>query len=360
MKDTSVYERSGRPHWVVSYWCPKKMKRVHETTAWRVDDPAGKKHALRMAAVKSQEASAFRGLRKHEVWVAWVEKYFADKFRTQQLTLKRYLNAWDQLRVYLDELQIAVPAGVSYTHCQAYVDWRLKSTKRHCGRPVSRNTAIFEVKVFSGILAEAVRRSFITTNPCTKLGLRRDPAKEKEEMTDAEIGTIRAALFAREGALPLPKRWMSITFEVAIHQGCRLTETQLPMSSVNLHANTIRFVGKGRNGIPKIFTTALHPGLRPLMLQLVDAGATVTCTHPKMSSVHWFKFLNEIGLGHLCFHCTRVTVITRLARAGVPIQQAMRFVGHSSEQVHAIYQKLKSDDLSACTSALASLSALPS
>jgi integrase len=153
---------------------------------------------------------------------------------------------------------------------------------------------------------------------------------------------------------------MTITFEIAVHQGCRLTETQLPLTSVDLRANTIRFTGKGRNGVPKVFTTALHPGLRPLMLQLVDAGAVVTCTHPKMSSVHWFKFLNEIGLGHLCFHCTRVTVITRLARAGVPIQQAMRFVGHSSEQVHAIYQKLKSDDLSACTSALASLTAPPS
>ena len=61
---------------------------------------------------------------------------------------------------------------------------------------------------------------------------------------------------------------------------------------------------------------------------------------------NWHRFFRRIGLPHLSFHCTRVTVITRLARAGVPEQQAMRFIGHATLEVHRIYQKLKPGDLS--------------
>lgn len=357
MKHASVYERARSPYFYVSYYCVKKMKRVHEATPWRVGDPSSRKLALRFAAAKSQEADAFRGVRKTEVWSVWVEKHLENTFRKQPRTLDRYKEAWDWVRVYLDEKQVYVPAAVTYMLCQDYVDWRLAKTERRCGRPVSRNTAIFEIKVFGGLMNEAVRRGFRIDNPCQKLGLKRDPAKEKQEMTDAEIATIRAELATLEGTLPLPDRWMTISFEIGIHQGCRLAETAMAMTAVSLEANTLRFIGKGRNGVPKIFTTALHPGLRPLMQDLVKAGAGTTCRHPKMPSLQWFRFLNRIGMGHLCFHCTRVTVITRLARAGVPMPQAMRFVGHSSEQVHAIYQKLKCDDLSACTDALASVTA---
>jgi hypothetical protein len=57
-------------------------------------------------------------------------------------------------------------------------------------------------------------------------------------------------------------------------------------------------------------------------------------------------------LRHLCFHCTRVTVITRLCRANVSESQAMRFVGHASETIHRVYQRLRAEDVSACVSAL--------
>lgn len=63
-------------------------------------------------------------------------------------------------------------------------------------------------------------------------------------------------------------------------------------------------------------------------------------------------FFKAIGLPHLCFHCTRVTVITRMARAGVPISQAMRYVGHASTAVHKIYQRLAASDLSSAVNAI--------
>jgi integrase len=174
-------------------------------------------------------------------------------------------------------------------------------------------------------------------------------------MSDAEIAQIRAALAAKEAKKPLPQRWMSICFEVGILQGCRLSETSVPLDHIDEQARTIRFRGKGKNGVPHIFTTRLHEGLLPILAELRAAGVTHTCRLPPRASLEWWEFFRAHGLGHLCFHCTRVTVITRLARAGVPIQQAMRYVGHASETVHGIYQRLHAPDLGSATAALAGL-----
>jgi hypothetical protein len=104
--------------------------------------------------------------------------------------------------------------------------------------------------------------------------------------------------------------------------------------------------------VPRVFTTALHPNLKPLMKELRDADATHTCHLPKMAGKDWFFLFRKAGVMGASFHCTRVTVITRMAREGVPIQQTMRYVNHSSRAVHAIYQKLRPEDLAACTAAL--------
>ena len=78
----------------------------------------------------------------------------------------------------------------------------------------------------------------------------------------------------------------------------------------------------------------------------------MTYDMPAQRARNWHRFFRKIGLPHISFHCTRVTVITRLARAGVPEQQAMRFIGHATLEVHRIYQKLKTGDLSDCVSVL--------
>ena len=71
-----------------------------------------------------------------------------------------------------------------------------------------------------------------------------------------------------------------------------------------------------------------------------------------MAAKEFHFFFKEIGLPHLCFHCTRVTVATRMARAGVPISEAMAFVGHASETIHRIYQRLAAADLSSAVAAV--------
>lgn len=53
----------------------------------------------------------------------------------------------------------------------------------------------------------------------------------------------------------------------------------------------------------------------------------------------------RLGLRHLTFHGLRVTYITRLARACMPLSAAMRLVNHASATVHAISQRLGVEDV---------------
>lgn len=351
-RDTSVYKRANRPCWYISYFCPQKLKRVHEATHWRTDDPAGHKHALRRAHELSQQSAAYRGAAKNEVWSAWADRYLVERYRRQPKTLRRYQGAWDWIRLYIEERQLAHPQAVTYNHVLDYITWRC-GHRRHCGKPISRNTALVEVKVWGVVFREAVRRGFALTNPCLQLGIKRDQAPEKAEITDEEAAFIRQRLAEKEGHLPITEQWMTTCFAIAMHHGCRLSETAIPMSAIDFARETIRITAKGKNGQAKVFTNRIHPGIMPLLKALRDAKAPATCVLPQMASKEWFTLLKgHEKTKHLCFHSTRVTVITRLARAGVPVQQAMRYVGHASETVHRIYQRLKAEDLTACSLAI--------
>jgi integrase len=196
------------------------------------------------------------------------------------------------------------------------------------------------------LLNESIRRGFADSNPCRQVDLPPLPVARKPEITDAEVAQIRAALVGRP-------EWMRISFEIALHQGCRLSETRIPLDQVDVDRRTITFAAKGRRlGGRHVFVARLHGALVPLILRLRGEGRLVTCELPRGASSSWHHFFRQIGLDHLCFHCTRVTTITRLARAQVPIAQAMAYVGHVSRAVHQIYQRLVPADLAGVESAL--------
>jgi integrase len=327
------------------------MRRVQEATPWRVDDPLGQRKALRYAEEKSREWAEVRGPMSVEAWGAWVPAFFEDRYRNSPKSLVRVRNCWDLLREFLSAERVPVPAALDYNIVIRYLPWRT-AQKRTCGKPISRNTAITELKILGLVCRQAVRRGYANHNPCERLGLKRDPAKEKPELTNAEIALIRAACAKREGHLPITERWMSVSFEIALHQGCRLRETQVQMTDVDEAARVIVFHAKGRDGVPKIFPSRLHNALLPLMAELRAAKATQTCKMPTMASKDWWALRQELGIGHTCFHSTRVTVVTRMARNGVPEQQAMAYVGHASRLVHRIYQRLRPPDLRACEASL--------
>lgn len=346
MKYASVISRKRSPRYSIVYWCAEQQKRIFETTPFLVSDPNGRRKALLLANEKGKLAAADKETGGSDRWENWVEGFLNDRYRGRDRTLPRYIYGWSQWHAFLCETKTRVPRALDYHTVLKFIEWRSSQVKPASGKRVSKNTALCDVKVMSVIMREAMRRGYAETNHCEKLGIQKDPARQKPEMKDTEIATIRAALKSRP-------EWMQTAFEIALLQGCRLSETSLPLEMVDLSRMTITFAAKGRGGGEKhVFTTMLHQNLVPLMKELKRRGARVTCTLPQMAAKEFHMFFREVDMPHLCFHCTRVTVITRMARAGVPMSQAMSFVGHASETVHRIYQRLAAADLSSAVAAV--------
>ena len=96
MKDVSIYERKGRPVFYISYYSAEKMRRVHEATPFRTDNPEGKRCAYEMALQKGKEAAIYRQSNPSERWEAWVNQFLESRYHAvnQAKTLRRYKQAW--------------------------------------------------------------------------------------------------------------------------------------------------------------------------------------------------------------------------------------------------------------------------
>ena len=347
MKYCSVFKRSGRSVFYVSFWDPKRQKRVMEATPFRIDDPQGRRKATDLANEKSKEARTDKADGSPARWESWAEPYLRSRYGGlhQRKTLHRVIGAWSQWRAFLEEQEARVPRAIDYNLVLAFIAWRTAQVRSVAKTKITKNTALCDVRIMSVLMREAMRRGFCEGNPCERLGIQQDRPAEKPEIKDAEVTKIRNELKTRP-------EWMRICFEVAIHQGCRLSETSFPLDRVDFKRDTVRFSAKGRAGEPHVFTTMLHPDLKPTLKALLDRGDKVTCMLPVMAAKEWHFFLEDIKLPHLCFHCTRVTVVTRMARSGVPMAQAMAYVGHASTLIHKIYQRLQPADLTRAVEAL--------
>jgi integrase len=347
MQGISVYTRPGRPTFYVAYDCPLRARRVCESSNVRLDDPRGKLAAYAYAREKSASGVMHGQPREATQWNNWVEPWLRMRFANKPKTLTSYLGAWKFLSAFLHEHKIPTPRALIYQHAVDFVNWR-QSQKKRSGRLPGRNTALHNCKVMSRIMREAVRRNYCVGNPWFRLSedIPEDPVAEKPEFTDADVARIRAE-FARPRRFHDCPDWMPIAFEIALLQGCRLRATQIPMERIDLEHDTIQFHEKGG----KVFTAPIHPELRPLLVRLKADGRKQTCTLPHLASRTFTRMLRRIGLPHV-FHCTRVTVVTRFARASVPEQQAMAYVAHGGWAVHRIYQRLKPADVRGCHAAL--------
>lgn len=350
----SVFARRDRDRWYAKIRDPKTLAWRGVPTPFRLSDQAGKRKALMWAAERDNLGVENRKLARHEAWARWVVPWLTQHFGYNAKTLSRYLTAWAHLLDFLAEHHLPHPREVAYRHAAEYLTWRTQQL-RHRGTQINHNTALTEMKVFSRILREAVRREFIPANPWSQLGIRRQRVKHTPAMTRDEIAQIRAALLAREGKLPITQRWMTVSFEIALHQGVRLSATMVPMERVHLDPRTdpakkinldrITVVTKGRNGDPKVQALPIHPALRGLLLELRAAGARHTCELPTLAAKEWWKFRRDHGLAHLRFHSTRATLATEFARANVPLQKAKEMLGHKSESVHLAYLHLSAADV---------------
>jgi integrase len=171
----------------------------------------------------------------------------------------------------------------------------------------------------------------------SRLGIKKDTAKEKRPFSDAEIGIFREALRNEP-------EWMAVSFEVSLYQALRMRHCQFPLAWVDFERGVIEYP-QGFSKTKKRFSQPFDERLRPLLLWLKDKGREITCEIPKMASKAWWVFFRRLKIEGVYFHCLRVNWITRAAKAGVPIAEAMQFVAHSSTEVHRIYLKLSAGDI---------------
>ncbi len=348
-----VFKRENSPFWWIYFYSAPK-ERVQQSSKKRRDDPLGWKQAYDLAKSKARDFEAVdRG--GNALWDTWVEGWLESRLPNdhQKKSRKTTLQHWRFIRAFLGSKGVDTPAGVSYNIAMEYFAWR-KQHKRLPGRPKVQ-TAVTEMAMLKRVMREAVNRGFAHRNPLDQMELIRPKPREKPEISPDEENIIRAAISQREGQLPLTERWMTISFEIAIRHGWRIAETAFPLKRIDFTTWRVLVHQKG----DRWRTVPVHPELRPLFTELHRLGAKVSCVFPKNSvqraSYAWSMLLRGCArdkvvgiLPHLCFHCCRVTVISRMARAGVSERLIMEWVGHASTAVHRIYQRVRSDDLEKC------------
>jgi len=329
----SLHKRKQSPF----FWIKHRDNKGHirfRTTRCRYDTKEGRKQANELKYEYALEELQRGGQVQTEGWV-WVQKALSPSFRTEA-TKQRTLGRWDIIESFLLEKGIYRPADLTPETTSDYIEWRT-TKKRRSGKTTARNTAIYEVRLLGRIMGYAVERKYVQTNPLGKIRLAKSPTKPKPALTDNEIARIRLALKAKA-------EWMQVSFEISLATGCRLQETSIPLECINFDKETITFPSP-KGGPEKAFTIPMPTTIRSLLESL--KGRRTTCDIPRMASKQFGRdFLHrELGMHHLCFHCLRVTRITRMMQEGVPISKAMRLVNHSNELIHRLYQRHSIDDL---------------
>ena len=167
--------------------------------------------------------------------------------------------------------------------------------------------------------------------------MHKEPAKEKRPIITDEQAIIETAL-EKEPA------WMRESWLVYMLQGCRMSEVEVPMERIVTTGPepTITFKIKGR-GI-RLHPAPLHEELLPLVERAWVEGRTKLITLPCSPAKKWHDFFKRCKIKGISVHCTRVTVITDLILRGADPVFVRQYIGHSSDEIQAIYRKLKSSD----------------
>jgi integrase len=328
----SLFKMDGKPFWYLRHKVDGVWKKA--STGLRWDSPVETAQAKQLRA--EAEASELRPQAVVRAGWDWVPD-FIESLRISEKTRVRYHGAWSWVAMWVQREKLDL-ADVRYRHVQEYISWRLKTKFR---KKASRNTAILEAKLLAQVMGEAVRRELVAANPLAGLKLRRDEPERKRCFTDEEIERCREELKTR-------KEWMRVCFEIALFTGCRLQETRIPLNCIDLDADvpTITFPSP-KGGVNKAFSIPVPDALTGMFREMKkDKRRTHTIAEfPFQPSRCWQNFFKSVGIEGVCFHCLRVTKITRMRREGVPREVAMRLVNHSSELVHLLYDRHRVQDL---------------
>jgi site-specific recombinase XerD len=347
----SLYKRHGSPHWWLKWRNPLTRKIERFSTDLNNSDAAHFRQAVHRRNQYTLKESAAQLADRQHPFLQWVIPFLNVTHANSPRTLQRYLTTWKTLQTYLESVNVSSPSQVRRDTCLAYVTWRKGVPHLNGKKPVSMNTIILELKVFSKILFEAVAREWIAFNPCMKLKLKRDPHAVKGELTDAQVRIIQKAIRAKLRAARTTEQkavaeFFHNSFEIARLQGIRLSETLISMADVDLKSGTAIVNAKGNAGA----LITLNPALYPFFQKLKRDGRKFTYQKPDNPALLWWKFFHQLRAGdpsfrNISFHSARVTVVSRLERAGAPENVVMRIVLHSSTTVHRVYRRVKPSEI---------------
>lgn len=335
----SFFERKDSPF----YWI--RFKRADDTwgarsSGIRKDAVGAAREISQLVAEETLKEEVFAGDGGSALfhrWVpGWIEYAYPNRF-----SKKRCMNAWAHLSMFFKEKAVTHPAEVSYALAHEYMRWRTQPNEWR--KRAAWNTALMEIRFLGAAMQECLRRGWVRANPCARLGLAKRDEKEKRAITREEEELIFQALRTRRLA-----RWMEESFLVAMKQGCRMSEVQVPLDRIDEKTMTIVFRVKGG----KLHAAPLHKDLLDLVKLARKEKRKVLVQLPAQPSPRWGEFFKSIGIEDLCFHCTRVTVVTRLCEAGFSESQTMAYVGHASVLTHSIYRKMRPKAVAALGSAL--------
>ncbi|MFT3992501.1 MAG: site-specific integrase [Luteolibacter sp.] len=330
----SYYRRERSPY----YWIRRKAadgKVVRFSSGIRIDSDGSLRKIQQRIAEEAQKEQRFTHDSTLAIFRGWVPGWLAYHYQVAS-TQQRAINAWAWLSTFFALKKIHHPEEVTYTACHSYMIWRTdeKLCEKENRRCANWNTAVLELRFLGSIMQEALARNLCLANPCASLKISRRAAKQKFEITTDEQTEI-------EKKLKQADQWMQDSWLVGIKHGCRIAATKCPMQNIDIEMNAISFNEKGG----KIHTVPIHKDILPLIHRRKVAEEKHLIDLPDNASRLWIDWFKKNGFSHLSFHCLRVTVITRLARANVSEAKAMQYVGHCNSLVHAIYRKLKAADV---------------
>ena len=311
-----------------------RTKKEYLKTNIRKDDPEkDKKVALELNRV-ARELLVDEPDReqKQSGWI-WVGPWLHRKYRASPLTLKTYDRMWSALIPFFDEAGINGPSTLTREDCFTYLDWRTGQVKEKSRKNISINTALAEVKLLGMVLDEGIKRGLLMVNHARKMGITRDDPAQKPELEEKDLIKIRTMLSSRPS-------WMRIAFEVAMETGLRFSDTRIPRTAVNIEAGMIH-LEKPKGGRRKAFSIPIYKGVRPMIEEFMASKKAFIweLSDKTPPSLHWMKFWKDVGIPGMCFHCTRVTFVTRGMRAGIPESVMMKMVNHGSKLISRIYQR---------------------
>lgn len=338
------YKRPNSPFWWVK-WKGEDGKYKAESTGIKHGSRTAMHAAERIRIEKSIEEAAAPGSRIRRIELeAWVPGFITAKYQNSPLTYRRNSKRWEIIKLYLRERKIVSAAEFTREHCYDFLEWRkLPHPPVTTRNGAGHNTAIRDLEFIALLLEEAVNREQIVKNPARKLGLTKTPPREKPELSDDDVSEIRACIAKVQD--PDLRRFHETSFEIALHQGCRLAETYLPLSSFSVTDMVVRF--PRTKGYSTEHVVPMHPDLVPFIQRMINERRRFTYKPPRNAQIAWMRFFLEHGFTErgISFHCTRVTFITLAARNGVPESHIMKLVRHASATITRIYTRIRMDDL---------------